>query len=162
MTLSERIVSSALSQVGHRESAPNVTEYHDWYDSHGTYSYRGQAWCAIFVCRILDLAGARLPTIQGLEYGRYPGAAAVRYLRDWFGWQGWSVLPPLPGDIVFFTWSHVGIVVGVDPAGRYVLTVEGNTKRPGEDFSEWVWVQARPIEAVRCFCRIPENYFPAV
>ena len=162
--LSDRIVRVALSQVGERERAPNVTIYHDWYDTHGTYRYSGQSWCAIFVCWVLDQAGARLPTIQGAEYGTYPGAAGVSILLSCFRGLGWILLPetdPLPGDVVFYSWSHVGIVVRVLPSG-HVVTVEGNTQRESEvGVCEWVWSRLRITELeVKCFGRITDDHVP--
>jgi len=170
-SLSDRVVSIALSQVGERERAPNVTTYHDWYDAHGSYKYQGQPWCAIFVCWALDQAGARLPTIQGGECGEYPGAAGVSILRSWFEQQGWMLGEedePQPGDIVFFPWSHVGIVVRVGKGyggtarDSYVVTCEGNAALcPEQVTAEWVWTHLR--FALGCgylFARVPENYSP--
>jgi len=161
-SLHEKIVRVALSQVGERERAggPNKTKYHDWYDAHGEYKYLGQPWCAIFVCWVLDQAGARLPTIQGEEFGQYPGAAGVSILREWMKQQGWMLgeeEDPLPGDVVFFPRSHVGFVLRSDE-DFHAITVEGNTTLGAEQsLTEWVWVRRR-LSVGCAFARVPENY----
>lgn len=109
-SLSDRIVRVALSQVGERERAWNDTIYHDWYDAHGSYKYLGQPWCAILVCRVLDLAGARLPTIQGREFGNYPGAAGVDILRAGMHQRGWLMPPgtePSHGEDEEWVWPRL-------------------------------------------------------
>lgn len=159
-SLSERIVRVALSQVGERERAPNVTVYHDWYDAHGAYKYRGQPWCAIFVCWVLDQAGARLPTIQGAEFGAYPGAAGVSILQGWMEQRGWVLsrgTDPGPGDIVFFKWSHVGVFIR-DYDKYIITTVEGNTSAMPPNRDDTVWPHLRTIDRVSCYVRVPENF----
>lgn len=160
-SLSDRIVRVALSQIGEYESAPNVTKYHDWYDSFGAYKYQGQPWCAIFVCWVLDQAGARLPTIQGSEFGCYPGAAGVAILRTWMQQQGWQVETPgkaLPGDIIFHQWSHTGILIR-DFSRQGFIVVEGNTTcypNPGSE-AEWVWPRVRQLAEIAFVCRVPDG-----
>jgi hypothetical protein len=83
-----------------------------------------EAWCADFVSYVLRLAGR--PFTGGQSGGwRLAAAAGV---RAWFAARG-RYLPrtlaqPLPGDVVYFRHSHVGIVVAV--RGSSLLTIEGN------------------------------------
>ncbi len=83
-----------------------------------------EPWCADFVSWVLR-AGGR-PLTGGASGGwRIAGAAAV---RAWFlargRWASRAGATPAPGDVVYFTWSHVGIVESVT-ADRLV-TIEGN------------------------------------
>ncbi len=84
-----------------------------------------EAWCADFASWVLRHAGH--PVSGGSSGGwRIAGAAA---LRDWFAMRGRyaprSVARPIPGDIVYFNHSHIGIVVAV--RGDVLETIEGNS-----------------------------------
>ena len=148
MTFLPSHIQIALAELGYRETAPNVTKYSAAYDAHGTYSYQGQAWCAIFAWWCLQEAGVTLPVMQ---YGAYPGAASVRYLLAGCEAQGWPVTVPEPGDL-FFLDHHVGFVVRV--IGELIVTVEGNTSGP-TPASEWVYVHTRKIVDCLGFARVP-------
>jgi hypothetical protein len=83
-----------------------------------------EPWCADFVSYAFMRAG--LPFTGGFSGGwRIPGALA---LRGWFVDRGrWSIRTgarPQPGDVVYFTWDHVGIVRRV--VGGTLETIEGN------------------------------------
>jgi hypothetical protein len=83
-----------------------------------------EAWCADFVSYVLRLAGR--PFTGGQSGGwRLAAAAGV---RAWFAARGRyiprTLAQPLPGDVVYFRHSHVGIVVAV--RGSSLLTIEGN------------------------------------
>jgi hypothetical protein len=83
-----------------------------------------EAWCADFVSYAYWRAGQ--PLTGGLSGGwRIAGALA---LRGWFVERGWwterSRAAPQPGDAVYFTWDHVGLVRGV--TGDVLETIEGN------------------------------------
>ena len=68
-------------------------------------------------------AGASRPATTSVIRG--PAAAGV---RAWFASRGRyisrALAQPMPGDIVYFNHSHVGIVVAA--RGETLLTIEGN------------------------------------
>lgn len=153
----EDIINVALSQVGYREGNysgdtggendgyyNNYTETNYWYHNYvssdmpigGSYA----PWCATFVSWCAEMAG-----IPSSIIGRSTCASRHSYGFDVVFYAGGSTLysssdndsrfmgynyTPKKGDL-FFTrsWSHVGLVVGVD--GAYVITVEGNTNSDG-------------------------------
>ena len=153
----EDIINVALSQVGYREGNysgdtggendgyyNNYTESNYWYHNYvstdmpigGSYA----PWCATFVSWCAEMAG-----IPSSIIGRSTCASRHSYGFDVVFYAGGSTLysssdndsrfmgynyTPKKGDL-FFTrsWSHVGLVVGVD--GAYVITVEGNTNSDG-------------------------------
>lgn len=153
----EDIINVALSQVGYREGNysgdtggendgyyNNYTESNYWYHNNvstdmpvgGSYA----PWCATFVSWCAEMAN--IPTSV---LGRSTVASRHSYGFDVVFYAGGSTLysssdndsrfmgynyTPKKGDL-FFTrsWSHVGLVVGVD--GSYVITVEGNTNSDG-------------------------------
>ena len=153
----EDIINVALSQVGYREGNysgdtggendgyyNNYTESNYWYHNNvsadmpvgGSYA----PWCATFVSWCAEMAN--IPTSV---MGRSTVASRHSYGFDVVFYAGGSTLysssdndsrfmgynyTPKKGDL-FFTrsWSHVGLVVGVN--GSYVITVEGNTNSDG-------------------------------
>jgi hypothetical protein len=83
-----------------------------------------EAWCADFVSFAYWRSGQ--PLTGGLSGGwRIAGALA---LRDWFAvrgrWTPRALASPAPGDAVYFTWDHVGLVRRLD--GGTLETIEGN------------------------------------
>jgi hypothetical protein len=112
-------IAARLLALGIRETRPNSGPWIETFtDGHA------EAWCADFVSYVLRLAGR--PFTGGQSGGwRLAAAAGV---RDWFAAHGRylprTVAQPLPGDIVYFRHSHVGIVVATQ--GSNLLTIEGN------------------------------------
>lgn len=91
-------------------------------------------WCAAFVSwcvwRAVEVHGARGWT-RPRTAGAYDFERWAQGLHPHGSNAAWIVLDPKHaaprrGDIVTFTWSHIGIVVGYDAARRIVHTVEGN------------------------------------
>lgn len=132
--LPELIAQIAESQIGVREgklnnSGPKIEEY-----QRATWLAVGRwAWCAAFICWVIFQA---IKTHGPVKWKR-PQTAGAYDLENWArgGYDPeckklWRVLdpqvtPPKRGDIVTFTWSHVGVVTGWD--GNLCSTVEGNT-----------------------------------
>jgi hypothetical protein len=146
MTLPEIMVRVAVSQVGVTEEGgnnrgPRVESYQRATWLAGT----GWAWCAAFVCWcVLQAIQIQGLTPKGWSRPRTAGA------YDFENWalglkphgpnSSWRLLPrgsaPRRGDIVTFTWSHIGICTGYDGSVKRVFTVEGNASR--EDASDGV------------------------
>jgi hypothetical protein len=83
-----------------------------------------------------------------------------RFLDDWAVHQGCLIFKPssrviqaVPGDIVVFTFSHIGIVESVQPGS--VKTIEGNTNEEGSREGTAVQRKSRSNSAVRRFIRLP-------
>lgn len=84
-----------------------------------------EPWCADFVSYVLREGGR--PMTGGASGGwRIAAAAGV---RQWFvaarRWQVRSVAVPAPGDVVSFSWGHVGLVEQASP--EVLVTIEGNS-----------------------------------
>lgn len=130
----ELLAQVAESQVGVREKGgnnlgPEVVEYQQ-----ATWLTPGAwAWCAAFVCWCVYQA---IKIHGGVRWKR-PQTAGAYDFENWAkgGYDKtvcgyWRVMdaqttPPRRGDIVTFSWSHIGIVVRFD--GNMTSTVEGNT-----------------------------------
>lgn len=134
----ETLARIAESQIGVREKGgnnkgPQVQVYQSATWLAGT----GWKWCAAFVCWCVWQAIQKLGiTPKGWSRPRTAGAWDF---EDWgrglkpHGPNGaWKVFkstpetPPRRGDIITFTWSHIGIVTGYDAKTKTIYTAEGN------------------------------------
>jgi hypothetical protein len=55
----------------------------------------------------------------------------------------------MPGDIVIFTFSHIGIAVSEPDEKGNVKTVEGNTDKAGSREGGGVYLKTRNISKIR-------------
>lgn len=149
MTLRDRIIAAAESQIGVRETArnrgPEVDEYqracgHD----PATSEIGGLPWCVAFAAWCCKQAAAKIPvTMSGmrlLSLARKRGAVALQ---------------PSPGDIFVIDKgkgrSHVGIVAYVLPDG-HMCTIEGNTDPGGSREGDGVYMRTdRRVDACAGF-----------
>lgn len=131
------ICEAAAREVGVEElhgsnSGPRVMAYQAATDLGGT----GWPWCAAFVCFVVREAMRNTGTTETATFHRptTPGAWA---LIPWSLEQDDSTSTLRspgddirPGDILVYTFSHVGIAVEA-PEHGYVATIEGNTDGEG-------------------------------
>lgn len=149
-----KMIELARAEVGVREHPKDsnrgkrVEEYQaaTWLD--GT----GWPWCAAFICWLCREAGMG----DGLR-PKTPGAWAF---------EGWArrvdtpvkLIKPLrsakvrAGDIVVFTFSHIGFAVG-DQDGDTVRTIEGNTDAAGSREGGGVYEKTRKVSQIRSLIR---------
>ena len=111
------VIKLAKAEVGTVEKPVNDVKYNTWY-----YGRRvnGDAykWCMVFISFLLDKCGG-LHLIGGKS-------ASCANTINWFQkHKQWHTSNPKVGDLVFFTYSHVGLVIEVH--NGYVVTIEGNT-----------------------------------
>lgn len=169
----------AERELGHEESprgsnrGADLVKYFaaDGYDPRedGAKADEGYPWCAAEVTwcvqewvRQLGAKGLTLP-----KSFRAPHLSAAWDFQAWGQKNGCTVFaPPLPGvlpgalrrpargDIVVFTFSHVGIVRTPRP-GRVFDTVEGNANPEGGRDGYGVFPLTRRWDQARCFVRLP-------
>jgi hypothetical protein len=155
VSLAERVVEVALSQLGVREDEePNSGEPSRLY-----MAGRREPWCGHFVVFCFRRAGRPLPGDVVPTLRRGNPLAGVQCLENMLRMQGWRVLQPAPGDIVCFVGRgasdrgpgrHVGIVVEV--ACHYIRTVEGNV---GDSVRRVQYRRTTLDTLVTSFCRVP-------
>lgn len=108
------LVKIASKEIGYKEGKKDKTKYGMW------YGLQNNPWCAMFVSWCANKAGISKNII--------PMHSACLEGVKWFKkkglWHGRNYVPK-PGDIIYFTKSHVGIVESV--TNGYVNTIEGNT-----------------------------------
>lgn len=118
----------------------------------------GYAWC----CSFVSMCVQKLIT-ESAFYGHVvpPRTASVSNFRtDWAPNQHCLIFPPNDaangphkGDIVVFTFSHIGIVETVGT--NQVRTIEGNTNEAGSREGTAVQQKTRANGIIRCFIRLP-------
>lgn len=161
MTLREHMVAKALSQVGVREVPKNsntgkrVREYQAATWLEGT----GWAWCAAFICWTVQKALEGYPTVP--KGFKRPETAGAWDFENWATkMKGRGVerfeageRPIEPGDILVYTFSHIGIAVTKESRGS-VETVEGNSDPSGTREGGGVYRQTRKLSLVREVIRV--------
>lgn len=134
----ETLARIAESQVGVRESGgnnqgPQVQAYQSTTWLAGT----GWKWCAAFVCWCLwqtlqktglNPTGWKRPRTAGAyDFENWANGTKPHGPNSAWRCQRSTIQdPPRRGDIITFTWSHIGIVTGYDPTMKVIYTVEGN------------------------------------
>jgi hypothetical protein len=155
MRLAQRLVELAKKEVGVEEiggtnCGPRVNEY-----KAATWLPPDQAWpwCAAFI----DWLVMRAMEDSGKEFTfQRPRTAGAWDLENWSMKQDgstWTKLNPqagdiAPGDIVIFTFSHVGLAIDA-PARGMVETIEGNTDGNGSRDGGGVWKKQRKLSLIR-------------
>lgn len=112
-------------------------------------------WCAAFVCWLVREAMNEAGLKETAGFRRPTTASA-------WGFEKWSLAqdrstgtskPPggdiEPGDIVVFTFSHIGIAISAPDANGYVRTIEGNTDAAGSREGGGVFRKLRKVSQIR-------------
>ena len=155
--LPAHIVRLATAEIGVTEvngtnTGPRVDEYKaaTWLDPK-----KGWPWCAAFVCWVVREA-MTAAEIKETKTFRRPRTAGAWDLENWSRAQDattWTRKPHRgdiePGDIVVFTFSHVGFAVSRPDKKGYVFTVEGNTDSSGSREGGGVFRKRRHVSQIR-------------
>ena len=116
---------------------------------------KGAPWCAAWVSDVGALA-------LGPQWPVKPSASVVA-ICEWAKGAGCRLeatkTPARRGDL-FALWypklgrfAHIGLVLRVDPDGRTVETLEGNTSGAGERDGWLVWSKTRTLTRKDCLIR---------
>lgn len=157
------LLKAAKSQIGVQETSrnagPALVKYWDA-TSYPDGDEDRQPWCAAFVAWCVFEAMKSEPLLAVGDKTR-PRSAAV---KDWVPWalkpsNGCVVFGPKDpkwkpdaGDIVVFTFSHIGIVERFD--GKLVHTIEGNTNEAGSREGVKVMRRQRKLSECKSFIRL--------
>lgn len=157
MSLAKEIVRIAKAEVGVREIRDTncgirVDEYKaaTWLNPK-----KGWAWCAAFVCWVVREAMASAGVKQTKTFKR-PRTAGAWDFENWSLEQDSTTNTKkphggdiLPGDIVVFTFSHIGIAVSSPNGEGIVKVVEGNTDAAGSREGGGVYLKSRHLSKIR-------------
>ena len=158
-TIPEKMVSLAREEIGVSEvdgsnCGPRVDEYKaaTWLDAD-----KGWPWCAAFICWLVREAMEG----EGASFKR-PRTAGAWDFENWAKQEsnrGVELRKPTnedikAGDIVVFTFSHIGIAVADVDSSGYVKTIEGNTNGAGSREGGSVLEKNRHVSKIRSRIRI--------
>ena len=158
-SVAEKMVSLAREEIGVSEvdgsnCGPRVDEYKaaTWLDAD-----KGWPWCAAFICWLVREA------IEGDDVKfKSPRTAGAWDFENWAKQQstnGGELRKPTnedikAGDIVVFTFSHIGLAVKDADSSGYVVTIEGNTNGAGSREGGSVLEKKRHVSKIRSRIRI--------
>lgn len=151
------IVEMARKEIGVTEingtnKGPRVDEYKaaTWLSPK-----RGWPWCAAFICWVVREAAEQAGVNFTRSFKR-PRTAGAWDFENWSLAQDnstWTKKPHrgdiLPGDIVVFKFSHIGIALSGPDSSGYVSTVEGNTDKAGSREGGGVFRKRRKLSQIR-------------
>lgn len=155
--LAPEIVRLAKQEVGIEEvngtnCGPRVNEYKaaTWLPADKAWP-----WCAAFICWIVREA-MKSTGVQETKTFKRPQTAGAWDMENWSLDQDQSTWTKKPhkgdieaGDIVVFTFSHIGFAIGRPDEGGYVDTIEGNTDADGSREGGGVFRKRRHISKIR-------------
>lgn len=151
------IVTIALREVGVEEidgtnCGPRVNEYKA---STNLPPEESWPWCAAFIDWVVQAALVATDTKETPTFRR-PRTAGAWDLENWSRRQDNSTQTRKPhhgdinpGDIIIFTFSHVGIAISEPDSEGYVSTVEGNTDAHGSREGGGVFRKRRKLSSIR-------------
>jgi hypothetical protein len=161
----EMLADVAALYVGTTETLDNrmgddprlreIFEADDLVNKDGTTD--GYAWCCAFVSVCIQRLFAMSPMFPTV---RAPRVASVNLFRSrWAQEQGCLIFQPSAphaphkGDVVVFTFSHIGIVESTGPGA--IQTIEGNTNEQGSREGTTCRRKQRTLAETRCSIRMP-------
>lgn len=116
-------------------------------------------WCAAFVCWLVREALATTGLEETATFKR-PRTAGAWDFRNWALAQDDSVRTKdrpgtdiQAGDILIFTFSHIGIATGPPDEHGLVPTIEGNTDSAGSREGGGVYAKKRPLNKIKARLR---------
>jgi hypothetical protein len=160
MKLAQKIVELArcevgVAEVGGTNCGPRVNEYKAATNLPPTESW---PWCAAFVCWLVREA---MKALGGSYTFKRPTTAGAWDFERWSLAQDASTKTKKPhggdiqpGDIIVFTFSHIGIAVSEPNSNGYVKTIEGNTDGAGSREGGAVLEKLRHVSKIRSRIRL--------
>ena len=159
-----KLVEIAERELGKKETRNNVAKDVRKYQAATTLAPGAWPWCAAFCAWTLqqwldDPANVKWLGLRATTPAKWRPKTALAY-----GFIKWAqarpatcmVLPdtvePMPGDLVCYDFSHIGIVKR--SLGDKFEAIEGNTNGAGSREGDGVYLKVRPRKLARCFIRI--------
>ena len=153
-SFSEIFATYAESQIGEREEGDNGGDAVRKYQAATWLEPGAWPWCAAFVCWSFQQAIKDSP--QPIQR---PRTASAWDFENWARDEGAELIKPASktlvrrGDIVIYTFSHIGIAV-MDELCDQVETVEGNTNTGGDREGDGVYRKTRDKSQIRSIIRL--------
>lgn len=160
MKFTETLVRLAKGEVGTEEvngtnCGPRVNEYKaaTWLPAD-----KGWPWCAAFICWLVREAMNACNIVETAGFKRPQTAGAWDFINWSLAQDSTTQTKRDPrtdiqaGDIVVFTFSHIGLAIGPVKDG-FVDTIEGNTDGDGSREGGAVLVKRRFLGKIRARIR---------
>ena len=122
-TQRETVIALAKKELGYKESSNGWTKFGQWYAEYmhcENQGFENADWCAMFCAWCMQKAGL---TSGQTVFTASAGPTGEALWKDKGLWKNASYTPKV-GDLIHFTWGHVGLVEKV--SGNTVHTIEGN------------------------------------
>jgi hypothetical protein len=159
----KELVNVAQTQIGIFEKPRNSNkgpEVEGLYQRSTSLNGTGWPWCAAFVCYLFKTAASK----KGIQYSfKLPKTAGAYDFKNWANNNSKyiQVLSPpfnkiLPGDVIIFNFSHIGLSVGQINGGK-IDTIEGNTDASGSREGGGVYKKSRNLSLIKHVLRIKYN-----
>ena len=154
-SFSELLAGIAESQVGEREEGNNSGDAVEKYQAATWLPIGSWPWCAAFVCWCFREALDKKPSNI-----KRPRTASAWDFENWAKKEGIKLIKPANGskvrrgDILVYTFSHIGIAVGDEQLDGKVDTVEGNTNKAGAREGDGVYRKIRDKLKIRSIIRL--------
>ena len=123
-TQREKVIELAKKEVGYKENTNGWTKFGQWYAEYMKCENQGfetADWCTMFCAWCMQKAGL---TSSQTVFTASAGPTGEDLLRKKGLWKT-ATYKPKAGDLIHFTWGHVGFVEKVN--GNTVHTIEGNS-----------------------------------
>lgn len=157
MKLAQKITELARFELGTEEvngsnCGPRVNEYKAATNLPPAEEW---PWCAAFICWLVREA-LKATGIKETATFKRPRTASA------WGFEGWSLAQDAttqtrkphggdikPGDIVVFTFSHIGLAISAPDKDGNVKTIEGNSNLQGSREGGAVGIHTRRLSQIR-------------
>ena len=161
MKIAPKLVELAAAEVGTQEvngtnCGPRVDVYKaaTWLNPK-----KGWPWCAAFICWLVREAMKSTGVKETAGFKRPQTAGAwdfINWSQEQDGTTNTKMFPKdkdiQPGDIVVFTFSHIGLATSTG-SGGLVSTIEGNTDAQGSREGGGVWRKVRKTSQIKARIR---------
>ena len=148
------IIARARGEIGVVETStnqgPGIAKY--WAATTYTSGYSARApWCAAFVSWCVQAAGIFSENDRPKSAAAYRGGGYEAWARSKSNICTLSISPRSirTGDIVIFSFSHIGIATSDSDASGKFSSIEGNTDAAGSREGNGVWEKRRSLAVVR-------------
>jgi hypothetical protein len=148
------LISVARGEVGVRETSknqgPGIAKYWAATSYRSGYNER-QPWCAAFVCWCIQQSGLFSEQDRPKTAAAYRGGGFEAWARSKYPAAVLSMRPTQirAGDLVIYSFSHIGIAsTNSDISGNF-RCIEGNTNAQGSREGNGVWEKSRNMSSVR-------------
>lgn len=150
----DKIINAARGEVGVVETSTNqgpgiqkywtATNYKDGYNNR-------EPWCAAFVSWCIQQSGIFSETDRPTSAAAFKGGGYEAWARSKAPKVSLTMHPTQvrSGDLIVFSFSHIGIATSASDLNGVFRTIEGNTDAAGGRDGNGVWEKSRKLSVVR-------------